>query len=160
MATKNWKAIANVDNEQLRLNLISAQGEIANGLAQGFPEYFLTEGEEHPKPSRDEFIRLVSEINRRDSVVQACKDAGLPHQIFAFRGSCRGATDGISYPSGGYDTVRNGWGSYFYRSNQKRGEVLEHEGAKWLVVWNGFGSGDAYSFDSHSLIVVPVEALA
>jgi hypothetical protein len=160
MATKNWAAIANVGNEQLRINLISAQGEIVEGLAQGFPQYFLAESERHPKPSREDFIRLVSEIGRRDNVVQACKDAGLPHQMLAFRGSCRGSTDGVSYSEGGYNTTANGWGSYFYRSTKKRGATLEYKGAEWFVVWNGFSKGDAYSFSSHSLIIVPVEVFA
>jgi len=156
---KNWSAIAVVGNEQLRHNLIAATGEVAQGLAQGFPQYFLGDGEPHPQPNRDDFVRLVSEIKRRDDVIQACKDAGLPFQRFGFSGSCKGSTDGVSYAKGGYNTTANGWGDYFYRSSKKRGETLEYEGAEWLVVWNGYSSGDAYSFSGHSLVVVPVTAL-
>ena len=160
MARKNWAAIANIGNEQLRMNLITAQGDIADGLVKGFPQYFLAKGEEHPKPSRTDFIRLVSEIDRRDTVVQACKDAGLPHQMFSFRGSCSGNTDGISYAQGGYSTVRYGYLANFYRSSKRRGGELEYEGASWLVVWNGYGSGSAEWPASHSLIIVPFAALA
>jgi hypothetical protein len=157
---KNWTAIANVGNEQLRKSLIAAQGEIAEGLARGFPQYFLRDGETHPRPNRADFTRLVSEMKRRDDVVKACKDAGLPFQQFGFSGSCEGRVDGVSYAKKGYDTVANGWGDYFWRSNSKRGETLQYEGAEWMVVWNGFMLGDASFFDSHTLIVVPVAALA
>ena len=160
MATKNWAEIAKAGNEQLRMNLITAQGEIADGLAMGFPQYFLADGEEHPKPSRADFVRLVSDIDRRDVVVQACKDAGLPYQMFSFRGSCSGNTDGVSYTQGGYSTVRYGWLANFYRSSKRRGGELEYEGASWLVVWNGYGAGSAEWPSSHSLIILPLEALA
>ena len=157
---KNWVEIAKVGNEQLRMNLISAKGEVAEGLRQGFPQYFLAEGEIHPKPNRTDFIRLVSEMRRRDDVVQACKDAGLPFQRFFFSGSCRGSVDGVSYAKGGYNTVANGWGDYFYRSSKRRGDTLEYKGAEWVVIWNGYGAGDAYSFSVHSLVIVPVDAFA
>lgn len=128
MVRKNWKAIAEVGNEQLRINLITAH--------------------------------LVQNIDRRDDVVQACKDAGLPYKQFGFRGSCRGSTEGVSYAQGGYGTVRYGHLAYFYRSSQKRGNEIEYEGASWLVLWNGYSSGSAEFPGSHSLVIVPVEALA
>lgn len=158
--TKNWQKIAEVGNQQLRMCLIASKGEIAEGLSKGFPQYFLAEGETHPKPNRVDFTRLMSEMMRRDDVVQACKDAGLPFQRFGFSGSSSGSTDGISYAKGGYDTVRHGWAEYFWRSSKKRGETLEYEGAEWLVVWNGFGAGSAYALDNHTLVIVPIDALA
>jgi hypothetical protein len=160
MVTKNWQEIANIGNEQLRMSVIAANGEIAEGLQKGFPQYFLTEDETHPQLNRTDFIRLVSEMKRRDDVVQACKDAGLPFQRFSFSGSCSGPTDGVSYAKGGYNTVANGWGQNFWRCVKKQGETLDYEGAQWVVVWNGYSSGDSYSFATHSLIIVPVAALA
>lgn len=157
---KNWQAIASVGNEQLRMSLIAAQGEVADGLKRGFPQYFLAEGEAHPKPNRSDLIRIVSEMNRRDTVVQMCKDAGLPFQRFGFSGNCNGRTDGVPYAKGGYGTLRNGQGSYFWRCSKKQGETLEYEGAEWLVVWNSFSAGSAETFDDHSVVIVPIEALA
>jgi len=156
---KNWTAIATVGNEQLRHNLIAATGDVAQGLAQGFPQYFLSDDEEHPRPVREEFLNIVKEMRRRDEIVQACKDAGISHQRFSFSGSCRGAVDGVSYADGGYSTTANGWGDYFYRSTKREGDTLEYEGAEWVVVWNGYSSGSADCFAGHSLVVVPTEAL-
>jgi hypothetical protein len=159
MVKKNWMAIANIGSEQLRMSVISARGEIAEGLARGFPQYFLREGETHPLPNRADFIRLVSEMKRRDEVVQACKDAGIPFQQFNCKGTRRGSADGVSYAEGGYPTVAWGWGDYFWQCSKRRGETLEYEGAEWMVVWNVFSRGDACSFDRHTLIIVPVGAL-
>lgn len=157
---KDWKKIAGAGNQQLRLSLISAQGEIAEGLSRGFPQYFLAEGETLCLPDRRQLLELVREAGRRDKVLQIIKELGLPHQRLGFSGSCLGTTKGVSYSEGGYDTVACGWGDYFYRSSKSRGDTLEYEGATWLVVWNGFGGGDARSFDRHTLVIVPEEALA
>lgn len=159
MVLKNWKAISECGNEQLRMALIASKGEIVEGLATGFPQYFLAEDASIELPTREKLLELVRESGQRDSVIQMLKDLGLPHQRFSFSGSNKGSTDGVSYSKGGYDTVANGWGEYFYRSTKKPGEVVEHESAQWLVVWNGYSSGSPYSFAYHTLIIVPVEAL-
>lgn len=156
---KNWRAISAVGNKPLRMNLIAASGEVAEGLAQGFPQCFLTEEEEHPRMSQEEFLAVVGTMERRDNVVEACKQAGIPHQRFCFTGTCRGFTDGVPYANGGYDTVRNGWGDYFWRCNKRQGETLEYNEAQWMVVWNGYVQGDVHMFSSHSLVLVPVDAL-
>lgn len=161
VATKNWKAISEVGNEQLRLNLIAASDEeMVEGLSRGFPQYFLAEGQEHPRLRRVEFLAVVDKMERRDDVVQACKDAGIPYQRFAFRGSCQGSTDGVPYAEGGYDTVAGGWGDYFWSCTKTQGDTLEYEGTQWMVVWNGYRKGSPHRFSSHSLVIVPVAALA
>ncbi len=159
LARKNWQAIAACPNEQLRYSLIAASGDIAEGLAAGFPQYFLAEGEEHPAVSRTEFVAMVRAM-RRDDAVRACKDAGLPYALLQFSGSCEGRTDGVSYAKGGYNTTANGWAQKFWRTSQDPGKTLEYEGAEWVVCRNGFGAGDARFFDTHSLLLVPVEAFA
>jgi hypothetical protein len=160
MVTKNWKSISTVGNEQLRLNLITSSGDVTEGLSRGFPEHFLTEGQEHPRMTREELLALVGKMERRDDVVKACKDAGIPHQRFGFSGSCRGTTDGVPYANGGYDTTANGWGDYFWKTSKHQGEVLEYKDAQWLVVWNGSSKGNAHCFGSHSLVIVPIAALS
>ena len=157
---KNWNMIALCGNEQLRLALIAAKGEVVGGLAKGFPQFFLAEGEVHPRPNRTDFIRLIQEMERSEHVIQACKDAGLPYQRFSFSGHCNGETGGVPYAKGGYDTVANGWGDYFFACSKYQGGTLEHKGAEWIVVWNGYSSGDASSFTRHSLVIVPSEAFS
>jgi hypothetical protein len=157
---KNWKEIANIGNEQLRINLITCQGEVAEGLAKGFPKYFLAEGEEHPLPSRSEFLKLISEMDRRETVIGAVRDAGLPHQRFSFTGSKQGNTEGISYVESRYKTVRHGQLEYFFRSSKRQGEEVYYEGIKWVVVWNGYAAGAPEYPAAHSLVIVPIAAFA
>lgn len=158
--TKSWPAIATCSNEQLRLTLVAASGETATGLAAGFPQYFLAEGEVPAQISVDAFVALVTEAANRDQVLEVVKTQNLPHQRFGFSGSCSGRTDGVSYAKGGYSTVRHGWAQNFWRCSVSVGDLVEFEGAVWLVAWNGFSRGSAESFDHHTLVIVPLDALS
>lgn len=158
-ARKNWKAISECRNEQLRHSLIAAQGEIAEGLAAGFPQFFLVEGEDAPCPSREEFFRVISEMTRRDDTLQACKEAGLPHQRFSFEGSCSGSTPGVPKP-GPKPTSSKAPDNRFIRSSSYRGDEVEYEGVRWIVVWNGYSPGSPSAFASTSFVIVPAGAFA
>lgn len=150
-ARKNWQAIAGCTNEQLRHNLIASSGDIAEGLAKGFPEFFLTNDEEHPRVEREEFIHLAAEMERRDDIQQACKDAGLPYMTLSFAGNCGPrTTDGLPYKKGGD----------FWRSTMETGEEVSHEGAVWVLVKNLFARGNIYIESRHSLVFVPADAFA
>jgi hypothetical protein len=158
---KNWKEIAGCSNEQLRLNLVSAKGEIAEGLAKGFPQYFLADGETHPLISRSAFLAGTQSIDRRDELVAALKAAGLPHERFSFEGSSHArTTESVPYSDGGYNTTANGRGEYFFRSTAKVGAEVDYQGAKWVVVWNKYSPGCPSWFASHSFIIVPTAAFA
>lgn len=154
MSTKNWKAIAACRNEQLRHSLIAAQGEIADGLAAGFPQFFLAEGEDAPRPSREEFFQIVSEMTRRDDILQACRDAGLPYQRFGFEGSCVNSAPGVPR-RGPKPTSSKAPDDRFIRSSSRRGDEVEYEGAQWIVVWNGYSPGSPSVFASTSFVIVP-----
>ncbi len=156
---KNWNQIAQAGNEQLRLLLISAQGEIAAGLARGFPQYFLSEGEQQQLPGKEQLIGVVKEAKRRDEVLQIMKDLGIPYQQFGYRGHCRGQVGGISKREGGYRSGQGDPLDYYKRSVQCSGDELEYKDAKWVVVWNGYSSGDAYTASVHTLVIIPVAAL-
>lgn len=155
---KNWKSIAAVSEMNTRLALVAAKGANAVALQKGFPDCFLAEGAEHPTLNRDALMILLKDL-RRDAVIEAVQTAGLPHHRFSLRGSCCGATDQVSYARGGYSTTANGWADYFWRCSKQVGEVVIWRDAEWLVVWNGFMRGDEYSFDAHTLIIVPTEAI-
>lgn len=156
MSTKNWKAIAAVGDEQLRHLLISATGKVAEGLEKGFPQYF---GGTDVQVSREEIIRIAAEARHVDDLVNALKDMGVPVQKFGFTGTCKGSTSSYPYALGGYDTVRHGWGQYFFTSLRRSGETFEYKGAEWLVLWASFSRGSAQSFDRYTLIAVPVASL-
>lgn len=153
---KNWKAIAEVSNQQLRLTLISAQGEIEEGLIKGFPQYFLVEGVKPELPERKKILSLVQEAKQRDKVLGILKEIGVPHQRFSFEGSCRGSVDGLSYVEGSYNTNNYGRLEYFYRSVKKPGDEVEYEGTTWMVLWNGYSSGSAATPTYHTLVIVPI----
>ncbi len=156
---KNWKAIAEVRNQQLRLTLISAQGETEEGLSKGFPQYFLAEGVKAELPEREKILSLVCEAKQLDKVLEILKEIGVPHQPFGFEGTCRGSVDGLSYAKEGYHTNNYGRLEYFYRSTKKLGDEVEYEGATWMVVWNGGTSGSPETPDYHTLVIVPVASL-
>jgi hypothetical protein len=156
---KNWKAIATIGNQQLRLTAISAKGEVEAGLAVGFPQYFLPPGATAELPKRGELFSLLREAKQRDQVLEILKEVGIPHQRFGFEGSARGMADGLSYADGGYHTNNYGTLQYFYRSSKMLGQEVEYEGAVWLVVWNVSSSGSPEEPDRHTLIIVPAAAI-
>lgn len=156
---KNWIAIANVADEQLQLSLISCRDEVLCGLAQGFSQYFLEEGQVQLLPSREELLGLALRQKNRRETVTLLKELAVPFDCFRFSGHPRGYTDGVSYADGVYKTNGNGVGDYYYRSKKKTGETLLHKGAEWIVVRNTFSQGDGWTFSGHTQIVVPLSAL-
>jgi hypothetical protein len=158
---KNWPRIAECDNEQLQSVLIHAKGEVADGLERGFPQYFLAEGEQQERLSKEVFLKLVRQkLWRRDDVVALCKDLGVPCQKLNISGTCKGDINGPPYSSHGYFTAKKGFGQYFYRSTKKIGGEVEYEGATWIVVRNHFSPESKYTYATHTFAIVPAEALS
>ncbi len=157
---KNWKRISEIGNEQLRTLMVSAQGEIADGLAIGFPQYFLTEDEQQELPTKDQLLRLMKGAGRRDEILEILHRFGIPQQHFSFSGCCRGSVDCVSVNEEGYYTARYGWLANYRRSSKRQGEDVEYEGARWLVVWNSYAPGTPKHPSRHSLVIVPAEAIA
>jgi hypothetical protein len=103
-----------------------------------------------PQPGT-EFLELASKMDVED-LTQACHVQGLPYLLFGFRGTYRGRTDGISYP--GPAVGNSGQGS-FYRTKHLFGEVLEYQGAQWVVLCNNFDWNQNVPFALHKLLIVP-----
>lgn len=111
------------------------------------------------KKTVDELLKKLQKLKSWEEVFDYLMGDDYNPKVLRFQGTCNGSTDGVSYKQGGYDTVANGWGNYFWRSTKKEGEIVEHNGQNYIVMWNGFYTGDARSFDKHTLIIVPVNML-
>lgn len=158
IVTKNWKAIAECGNQQLRLVLISSSGDTSTGLVRGFPQYFCFEGTPPEMPTKKRFLRLVKQMRQKKAVIRCSQDLGTPYQKLSFSGTCRGKTLGVSFIESRYPTLTNGQREIFYQCSLEQGEELEYEGATWMVVWNSNFRKKETSLDIHSLVIVPVDA--
>lgn len=159
MVRKNWTQIAMVRSEQIRHALIAANAEDSEKLSKAYPECFLPEGAPAEPISYRNLMGLLVQARHRDDVLHMVKDLGLPYERISFAGHCNGAVEGVSYSDGGYQTVRNGYGANFYLCSKKQGEVVKYRDTNWMVVWNVFRRGDAHTFDTHTLVLVPGSAI-
>ncbi len=153
---KNWKAISEITDENLRLLMIKTEGSLElEKLERGFPEFFTDRKPFFEIPPISYLLKLLGEASSRDKVKKILLDLSIPVETLCFSGSCRGSITGVSYSEGGYDTTANGWGEYFYRSTARLGDIIEYKGAQWFVVRNGYSAGSGWCFASHSLFLIP-----
>lgn len=151
---KNWQAIGKIKNQELREILIFAKGDLENALAEELPRYF-QDNDSH-RIGKDEFVNLQVALTRKSDVLKICEIAGASVEKVEFRGTCKGfVDDGMPYSENPREL-----GADFYRSRAKCGEIITHNNAEWIVVWNGYLHGDAFSFCEYEFIIAPVSALA
>lgn len=94
-------------------------------------------------------------ITSKAVLITALNEARIPYEKLSFSGACKGISDGAPYAKGGYSTVRNGWGEYFWRSTAVKGGTIIFNDIEWVVAWNSYSRGDVYTFASHDLVLIP-----
>ncbi len=156
MTKKNWKEIALISEATIRHALIHARGDHADRLCLAYPECFSKKNE--AKLSLKEILELTEKLSRKE-VEEVCSDSNIPCESFRFSGSCKGTTQGLPMKTGSYNAGSYGWSDEFRRSTLEPGETVLYKDCPWVVVRNGFIPGDVYTVSSHSLTIVPQEAL-
>lgn len=109
--------------------------------------------------NKEEFLETISRgFKERWFLDQLLRELELPARILNFEGRCLKKVIGLSrfYE----DRVVNEKSQTLFRRSMKRpGDMLESNDARWVVVWNEFARGDAGKPDTHTLILVPMEAI-
>jgi|GEM_PF-5305597 len=162
---KNWSQITDVGAEHVKvakilakLYLITAKDNMATTQIQrNFREFFLPEVTEQNLPTKEMVIGEIEkmgidELRNPDRVVATVERLGIPAIEFGFCGICIGETAGISY----YNSISP---RTFFASTIKKGESINYLLTDWLVIYN-YSDEKEKKIDFHSLVIVPMEALA
>ena len=157
---KNWQKIAEARDNPLLGNLILAKRFVDDGLIRDYPECFLGDEKQHPCLTQEEILFLTQKMRQmnRSLVKPLCADSGVPYKCFEFFGHKRGLTQGVSHVESQY-TLPPLYNSKdnFLRCSKDLGEILEYEGADWMIIWNNSIRYEGEDF--HILVIVPVTAL-
>ena len=128
---KNWRAIAGITNQHLRVLMIHCGGWIFTALLESpkLRRYFLFEDEEQAKLNEHELLLIAKDAEHMDTLVKVLRDLGIQpytRKFYPRHHHCIGSVSGV--PEELAD------GAYRF-SMSAFGARISHEGTSWLVIW-------------------------